>query len=329
MMKPVKTATTDMPADHWVERYVPGPVRPYFKLARIDRPIGTWLLLLPAWWSVILASPGLGDPYGTVTNFVLFGVGAVIMRGAGCTFNDIVDRDFDAKVARTRTRPVASGAVPVPRAMVFLILQLLAGLGILLNFNDFTIALGAASLALIFTYPFMKRITYWPQAFLGITFNWGALMGFSAVTGTLGAEALALYAGGFFWTLGYDTIYAHQDKEDDVRLGVKSSALKLGEKTRPYLFKSSALKLGEKTRPYLFAFYGVAIAWLALAGHLAALAWPYFAGLALGLAQLFWQAGRVDLDSSGDSLEKFRSNRIFGWIVLAGLIAAQLSAPGP
>ena len=309
MMKPAKTVTTDMPADHWVERYVPGPVRPYFKLARIDRPIGTWLLLLPAWWSIILASPGLPDASGTVTFFVLFGVGAVIMRGAGCTFNDIVDRDFDAKVARTRTRPVASGAISVPRAMIFLILQLVAGLGILLSFNRFTLALGAASLALVFTYPFMKRITYWPQAFLGITFNWGALLGFSAVTGTLGAEALALYAGGFFWTLGYDTIYAHQDKEDDVRLGVKSSAL----------------RLGEKTRPYLFAFYGLAIAWLALAGYLAALAWPYYAGLALGLAQLFWQAGKVDLDSSGDCLVKFGSNRNFGWIVLAGLIAAQLA----
>ncbi len=309
MMKPAKTVTTDMPADHWVERYVPGPVRPYFKLARIDRPIGTWLLLLPAWWSIILASPGLPDASGTVTFFVLFGVGAVIMRGAGCTFNDIVDRDFDAKVARTRTRPVASGAIPVPRAIIFLILQLVAGLGILLSFNRFTIALGAASLALVFTYPFMKRITYWPQAFLGITFNWGALLGFSAVTGVLGAEALALYAGGFFWTLGYDTIYAHQDKEDDVRLGVKSSAL----------------RLGEKTRPYLFAFYGLAIASLALAGYLAALAWPYYAGLALGLAQLLWQAGKVDLDSSGDCLVKFGSNRYFGWIVLAGLIAAQLA----
>ncbi len=309
MMKPAKTVTTDMPADHWVERYVPDAVRPYFKLARIDRPIGTWLLLLPAWWSVILASPGLRDLYGTLTFLVLFGVGAVIMRGAGCTFNDIVDRDFDAQVARTSTRPVASGAIPVPRAIIFLILQLLAALGILLSFNRFTIALGAASLVLIFTYPFMKRITYWPQAFLGITFNWGALLGFSAVTGALGAEALALYAGGFFWTLGYDTIYAHQDKEDDVRLGVKSSAL----------------RLGEKTRPYLFAFYGLAIAGLTLAGHLAALAWPYFAGLALGLAQLLWQAGKVDLDSSGDCLVKFRSNRNFGWIVLAGLIAAQLA----
>jgi 4-hydroxybenzoate polyprenyltransferase len=309
MMKPAKTTTTDMPADHWVERHLPGPVRPYFKLARIDRPIGTWLLLLPAWWSIILASPGVGDPYGTVTFFVLFGVGAVIMRGAGCTFNDIVDRDFDAQVARTRTRPVASGAIPVPRAIIFLILQLVAALGILLSFNRFTIALGAASLVLIFTYPFMKRITYWPQAFLGITFNWGALLGFAAVTGTLGGEALALYAGGFFWTLGYDTIYAHQDKEDDVRLGVKSSAL----------------RLGEKTRPYLFAFYGLAIAGLTLAGVLAALAWPYYGGLALGLAQLLWQAGKVDLDSSADCLVKFRSNRNFGWIVLAGLIAAQLA----
>ena len=308
MMKPAKTATTDMPADHWVERYLPGPVRPYFKLARIDRPIGTWLLLLPAWWSIILASPGVGDPYRTVTFFLLFGIGAVIMRGAGCTFNDIVDRDFDAQVARTRTRPVASGAIPVPRAKIFLVLQLVAALGILLSFNRFAIALGAVSLVLIFTYPFMKRITYWPQAFLGITFNWGALLGFAAVTGALGAEALALYTGGFFWTLGYDTIYAHQDKEDDIRLGVKSSAL----------------RLGEKTRPYLFVFYGVAIAWLALAGYLAALAWPYFAGLALGLAQLFWQAGKVDLDSSIDCLVKFRSNRNFGLTVLAGLIAAQL-----
>jgi 4-hydroxybenzoate polyprenyltransferase len=309
MMKPAKTVTTDMPADHWVERYVPDAIRPYFKLARIDRPIGTWLLLLPAWWSLILASPGVADPTGTVAFFAIFGVGAIIMRGAGCTFNDIVDRDFDAQVARTSTRPVASGAIPVRRAIIFLVLQLTAALGILLSFNRFTIALGAASLVLVFTYPFMKRITYWPQAFLGITFNWGALMGFSAVTGALGAEAFALYAAGFFWTLGYDTIYAHQDKEDDVRLGVKSSAL----------------RLGDETRPYLFAFYGLAIACLALAGHLAALAWPYFVGLALGLAQLFWQAGKVDLDSSIDCLVKFRTNRNFGLIVLAGLIAAQLA----
>lgn len=309
MMEPAKTAATDIPADHWIDRYAPQAARPYLRLARLDRPIGTWLLLLPCWWGVTLASPGLANVPELVVFFVLFGVGAAVMRGAGCTANDIADRDFDARVARTRTRPIASGAVSVPRAVAFLALQLLIGLGILLTFNRFTIALGVFSLALVFTYPFMKRITYWPQAFLGVTFNWGALMGFAAVTGSLAAPALALYAAGVAWTLGYDTIYAHQDKEDDARLGLKSSAL----------------KLGEATRPWLFVFYGSTIALMALAGHLAAIGWPYYVFLGLGAAQLFWQARRVDLDVPGDCLAKFRSNRIFAWIVLAGLLAGRLA----
>lgn len=312
MMEPAKTAATDIPTDHWIDRYAPRAARPYLRLARIDRPIGAWLLLLPCWWGMTLASPGLTNVAQLVPFFVLFGVGSLVMRGAGCTVNDIADRDFDAQVARTSTRPIASGAVSLPRAVAFIVLQLLIGLGILLSFNRFTIALGVVSLALVFAYPFMKRITFWPQAFLGLTFNWGALMGFAAVTGSLAPPVLALYAGGIAWTLGYDTVYAHQDKEDDARLGLKSSAL----------------KLGDATRPYLFLFYGLTIALMALAGHLAAIGWPYYVFLGLGAAQLFWQAGRVDFDNPGDCLAKFRSNRIFGWIVLAGLIAGQLTNRG-
>ena len=233
------------------------------------------------------------------------------MRGAGCTFNDIVDRDLDAKVARTRTRPIPSGAVSVPAAVVFLAIELMIGLGILATFNSFTIALGVASLALIFTYPFMKRITYWPQAWLGLTFNWGALLGFAAVAGRLGPEAITLYAAGFFWTLGYDTIYAHQDRSDDLLVGNKSLAI----------------KLGANTVPWLVGFYTAAAALMAAAGAMAGLGWAFYLLSALAFAQLLWQALRVDIDDPHDCLAKFRSNRLFGWLVLAALIAGQV-VPG-
>jgi 4-hydroxybenzoate polyprenyltransferase len=240
---------------------------------------------------------------------LVFALGAVVMRGAGCTYNDIVDRDFDARVARTALRPIPSGAVSVRQAVIFLIAQLLVGLAILLVFNRFTIGLGVASLLLVFTYPLMKRVTYWPQAFLGLTFNWGALMGWSAVTGSLGWPALALYAGGIAWTLHYDTIYAHQDKEDDALVGVKSTALKFGRQTKPWLVAFCLLTL---------LLFGVAIG-------LAALAWPAWIGLALVAAHLAWQVTAVDLDDPRDCLAKFHANRWIGWLLLAGIVAGQLA----
>ena len=296
---------SDIPAESWVDRFAPGVLRPYLRLARADRPIGTWLLLFPCWWSVSLATPEWPNPWYVV----LFGVGSLVMRGAGCTINDIVDHDFDARVARTAGRPIPSGAVSVRQAVAFLGIQLLLGLAVLVQFNTFTILLGMSSLALVVTYPFMKRVTYWPQAALGLTFNWGALVGWAAVRGDLGTPALALYAAGLFWTLGYDTIYAHQDKEDDLLVGIKSSAL----------------KLGAGTRPWLFAFYGATAGLMGLAGHLADLAWPFHAALALAAAQMVWQAATVDLDGPKDCMAKFKSNRLVGWIVFAGIVAGQLA----
>ena len=305
MTETVHSAASDIHAENRMERLAPRGMRPYLRLARIDRPIGTWLLVLPCWWSVALAMPSWPD----ARMFALFAVGALIMRGAGCTLNDIVDRDIDGRVARTATRPIPSGAVSVRNAVVFLGLQLLAGLAVLTQLNGFAIALGAGALPLIAVYPFMKRVTYWPQLVLGMVFNWGALLGWAAVRGEIGAPALALYGAGVLWTLGYDTIYAHQDKEYDSLLGLKSTAL----------------KLGDATRPWLFAFYGGALALLAVAGQLAALAWPFFAVLGLGAAHLIWQAAMVDTADAHDCLAKFKSNRNFGLIVLAAVVAGQVA----
>jgi 4-hydroxybenzoate polyprenyltransferase len=298
------STASDIKLGNWIDRLVPRPARPYLCLARVDRPIGTWLLLFPCWWSVALAAPGWPDPW----LLALFAVGAVVMRGAGCTVNDIADRDIDARVARTAGRPIPSGAVSLKGAVVFVVVQLAAGLVVLVQLNTFAIVVGAASLPLIFTYPFMKRVTYWPQLALGFTFNWGALMGWAAVHGEIAPPALALYAAGVFWTLGYDTIYAHQDKADDAFIRVRSSAL----------------KLGDATRPWLFAFYGAAVALMALAGFLATLAWPFYLALALAAGQLAWQAARVNTDDAGDCLAKFKSNRLFSWIVLAGIVAGRV-----
>lgn len=301
-MRAVSTATaSDIPRESWITRYLPRGAQPYARLMRADRPIGTWLLLFPCWWGLALASPGLPP----ASYLLLFAVGAFVMRGAGCTYNDIVDRDFDGRVARTADRPIPSGAVTLRGAIAFLLAQLLAGLAILLAFDATTIALGVASLVLVFTYPLMKRVTWWPQFFLGLTFNWGVLMGWTAVAGALGAPALLLYAGGIAWTLGYDTIYAHQDKEDDALVGVKSSAR----------------RLGDRTRPALFAFYAAAAALFGAAGHAAGLSWPFWVALAAAGAQMAWQAWRVDTDQPADCLAKFRSNRLVGWILLAGIVA--------
>ena len=301
-------AASDIPKGGWVDRLLPAAARPYARLARLDRPIGTWLLLFPCWWSIAFASP---DPLSreSLFLFALFGVGATVMRGAGCTFNDICDRDFDAQVARTRDRPLPSGQVTVPGALVFLAALLVAGLAILLALNPFAIAVGAASLVLVFTYPLSKRVTYWPQFVLGLAFNWGALLGWAAVKGELGPAPALLYLGGIFWTLGYDTIYAHQDRRDDPAAGVKSTARRLG--------------LGSK--PWLYAFYLAAVALLAATGYVVGLGWIFYAGLALAALQFAWQVADVDLDAPKDCLAKFRSNRLAGWIILAAIAAAQLA----
>ncbi len=299
-----KTTASDMPALTWIDRLAPVWLRPYLHLARLDRPIGTWLLLLPCWWSVALASEG----WPPASLIALFAAGALIMRGAGCTLNDIADRNFDGKVARTATRPIPSGAVGITRAFLFLGLQLCLGLAVLLQFNFFAVFVGAASLLVVAVYPFMKRVTYWPQAVLGLAFNWGALLGWAAVRGDLAAPAGVLYMAGILWTLGYDTIYAHQDKEDDILIGVKSTAL----------------KLGRNTRPWLIGFYTGTIVLIAVSGYLAQLGWAFYAGLALAALHLAWQALRLDIDDAKGCLRLFKSNRDFGLIVFAAMVLGRV-----
>ena len=288
-----------------VERFLPARLRPYARLARLDRPIGTWLLLFPGWWGIALASVRWPDP-GLL---ILFAVGAVVMRGAGCTLNDIADRHYDAQVTRTRLRPLPSGAVTIRRAILFLVLQLAVGAAVLLSLNRTSVMLGVAVLGLIGTYPFMKRVTHWPQVFLGLNFNWGALLGWTAVTGALAWPPFLLYLGGVFWTIGYDTIYAHQDKEDDIRVGVKSSAI----------------ALGTHTRPWLFGFYVIALLLWAGAGLAAGLGALFWVGLAGSAVQLSWQATRVAIDDPADCLGKFRSNRAVGWLMLVGIVGGHFA----
>ncbi|RED46151.1 4-hydroxybenzoate octaprenyltransferase [Aestuariispira insulae] len=297
---------SDIPQGSWVNSVLPGGLQPYARLARLDRPIGTWLLLLPCWWGLALANadhPALALP--SPWYILLFAIGALVMRGAGCTWNDITDRDFDGKVARTATRPIPAGEVTVRQALVFLAVQLLIGLAILWQFNDFTRMVGASALLLVMAYPFMKRVTYWPQAWLGLTFNWGALVGWTSMKQELSLAPLLLYAAGFFWTLGYDTIYAHQDKEDDALVGVKSTAL----------------RLGAATGRWLIGFYSLTIILIAASAYLAGLAvwfWPLLAVAAIHLA---WQIRRLDIDDPDLCLRLFKSNRDFGFIIFAGLLA--------
>jgi 4-hydroxybenzoate polyprenyltransferase len=299
-------SASDIPRGNWIDRLTPRPAHPYLRLARLDRPIGTWLLLLPGWWALALAPPGGGWPDPWL--FALFGIGALLMRGGGCVINDLFDRDFDARVARTADRPIASGAISVPRALLFLAALFGVSLIILLQFNLFAVAVGVASLALIVPYPLMKRVTWWPQAWLGLTFNWGALLGWAAVRGDIGAPALILYAAGFFWTLGYDTIYAHQDKEDDALVGVKSTAR----------------LLSDRSRPWIAGFFAVCLALLALTGWSVGLAWPFYAGLVLAAAHAVWQTASADFDDPKNCLVRFKANRDFGLIVLASIVAGQI-----
>jgi 4-hydroxybenzoate polyprenyltransferase len=288
---------------NWVDRLAPAWTRPYLRLARLDRPIGSWLLLLPCWWSAGLVAMHVGRNVD-LQHVILFFVGAFAMRGAGCTWNDLVDRDLDGRVERTRSRPIPSGQVTVPAAVAFLLLQALIGLAVLLQLNAFTILVGLASLAVVAIYPFMKRITYWPQIVLGLAFSWGALMGWPAVLGRLDPPAFVLYAGAICWVIGYDTIYAHQDREDDALVGIKSTAL---------LFR-------ERTKPMLGVFYALAVLLIAVAGWIAGGGLVFLLGLLGFAAHLAWQIARLDIEDPDNCLLVFKSNRDAGLILFAALV---------
>jgi 4-hydroxybenzoate polyprenyltransferase len=289
---------------NWVDTRAPSWSRPYLRLSRLDRPIGSWLLLMPCWWSAALAAGVSGHIRSLPLTIVLFFIGAFVMRGAGCTWNDITDRDLDAKVERTRSRPIPAGQVSVTQALIFLVAQALIGLAVLLQFNRFAIFTGIASLLIVAVYPFMKRITWWPQVVLGLAFSWGALMGFAAEFARIDVVAVVLYVGSIAWVIGYDTIYAHQDAEDDALIGIKSTAL---------LF-------GEKTKPALAAFYGLAVVLIAVALWLAAVRWPAWIGLAAFATHLAWQIRRLQIGNSALCLKLFKSNRDAGLLLFAGLL---------
>ncbi|MFV2093579.1 MAG: 4-hydroxybenzoate octaprenyltransferase [Hyphomicrobiales bacterium] len=308
---PNQAPPADAVHDHWVGRLLPAAARPFARLARYDRPIGTWLLLWPCLWGVALASAAGGQMADWWLG-LLFSIGAIAMRGGGCTFNDIIDRDIDAGVKRTANRPLPSGQVSPAAAWIFLAAQALVGLVVLLQLNTYTIWLGLGSLVLVATYPFMKRVTHWPQIFLGLAYSWGALVGWSAVTGSLASPALILYLAGIFWTLGYDTIYAHQDKRDDIRIGVKSTAL----------------RLGSASRQWVGGFYAVFAALAGVALFAAGMNWAAFAGLAAAAVHLVWQIARLDINDSAGCLILFRSNRDTGALLFAGLVVAGAMAGG-
>lgn len=300
-------SVADAPKGNWVDRFAPDAAKPYLRMSRLDRPIGYQLLFWPCAFSLGLVS------IATQTQFnwwylLLFFVGAIAMRGAGCTFNDIVDRDIDDKVARTRSRPIPSGQVSVKQAAVWLVAQSLVGLAILLQFNGFSILLGVASLILVAIYPFMKRVTYWPQLFLGLAFSWGALMGWATVTGSLAWPAIILYLGCIAWTIGYDTIYALQDVEDDALIGVKSTAR----------------LVGANVKPFVAGFYGLAaILWL-VAAVLSDAQLPFY-GLYVGtLALLTWQVLSIDRTDGARSLMLFKSNHWPGFALTFALVADTL-----
>ncbi len=298
---------TDLLPDNWIDRGIPPCLRPYLKLARLDRPTGIWLLLLPCWWAIALASSTAATGIGLT---VLFTVGAVVMRGAGCTVNDIIDRNIDAQVERTRGRPLPSGQIGVFGALIFLAILLLLGLGVLAQLNWLTIDLGVASLVLVGVYPIMKRLTWWPQAFLGLTFNWGAIMGWAAATGHVTWPAFALYAAGFCWTLVYDTIYAHQDARDDAKAGVKSTAR----------------RFGRFSRLWLIGFAAAMSALLYLAGSLAGLGSAYRIMLIPVALHLAWLVLLWRPDDPGDCLRRFKASRWTGLLVTLAIVAGRLIA---
>lgn len=293
----------DAVAGHWVDRYAPPSWRPYLRLARIERPIGWWLLLLPCWWSAALAAIAAGWPVPSPRDCLLFLVGAIAMRGAGSTYNDIVDRELDARVERTRLRPLPSGQVGLRGAAAFLLAQALVGLLVLVQLNGFAIATGLASLGIVALYPFMKRVIWIPQIVLGLAFAWGGLMGWAAAFGSLATPAVVLYLAAVAWVVGYDTIYALQDIEDDEIAGIKSSAR---------LF-------GANVRGAVAVCYVVTAALLALALALVGAGPLAYAGLAVFAAHLAWQVVRIDPRDGAEALRLFRSNRDAGLILFLGL----------
>lgn len=305
---PPNPPVADAAHDNWVDRYAPEDWRPYLRLARMDRPIGTWLLLFPCWWSLALAQVDQGRPYPNLWLIILFAVGALVMRGAGCAYNDYVDRDYDAQVARTASRPIPSGQIAPEAALRFVLALSLIGFLVLVQFNWFTVFLGIGSLALVAAYPFMKRYTYWPQLVLGLAFNWGALVGWSAVTGSLDWAPVALYLGSVLWTIGYDTIYAHQDAEDDLMLGLKSTAL----------------RFGDNTPTWVGGFYSGALVLWTIAAFLAGAHLIFFLALALVGLQLAWQVSTLDTRDAQNCLWRFRSNRDVGAALFLGLAADML-----
>jgi len=288
---------------NWVDGLAPAYTRPYLRLARLDRPIGSWLLLMPCWWSVGLAGMRT-DHFPSLWHIILFFIGAFAMRGAGCTWNDLVDRDLDGLVERTRSRPIPSKQVTVAQATIFMLAQALIGFIVLIQFNRFTVMCGFASLIVVVIYPFMKRFTYWPQIGLGLAFSWGALMGWPAAFGRLDAPALVLYAGSIAWVIGYDTIYAHQDREDDALIGIKSTAL---------LF-------GQNTAPMLASFYAAAIVLIGIAGLMAGGGFIFGLGLIAFAAHLAWQVLRLDVNDPAHCLKQFKSNRDAGLILFGAML---------
>ncbi|MEO1701163.1 MAG: 4-hydroxybenzoate octaprenyltransferase [Pseudomonadota bacterium] len=301
----------DAPTDQWVYRLLPAWLWPYAQIARWDRPIGWQLLLWPCLWSLGLAYTAPQAPdlsWQPIWFASLFAVGAIAMRGAGCTYNDLVDVDIDAKVARTASRPLPSGQISKKAAAVFLIIQALIGFAVLVQFNLYAIIVGLCSLLPVALYPFMKRITYWPQFFLGLAFSWGAFMGWAGTYGSLTTATLVLYAACVAWTVGYDTIYAHQDKEDDAIIGVKSTAR---------LF-------GDKTKPALVALYSSVIVMLGICFVALGTNWVAWIGLLAAGAHMVHQIIKLDIDDADQCLMLFKSNTQIGALVTLGLIAAAL-----
>ncbi|MBT8414633.1 MAG: 4-hydroxybenzoate octaprenyltransferase [Boseongicola sp.] len=299
---------------NWVDRFAPTATRPYLRLSRADRPIGTWLLLIPCFWSIATASLMQGA-FTTLHLWIIIGcsIGAWLMRGAGCTWNDITDRDFDAAVARTQSRPIPSGQVSVKGAVIWMVAQSLIAFAILLTFSWTAIALGVGSLALVCIYPFAKRFTWWPQVFLGLAFNWGALLAWAAVTGSLSWAPVLIYIAGIFWTLFYDTIYAHQDTEDDALIGVKSTARLFGENTSKWLKWFMAASV---------SFFGAGLV-LALAPATNVLQLVVALGGVWAFGwHMMWQLSRLDIEDPDKCLMLFRSNRNAGLIPVLFLAAA-------
>lgn len=294
---------TDIRAEGWIAR-LPARLRPFALLARLDRPIGVWLLFLPGAWGILLARK---DGWFSLYLIVLFAIGAIVMRAAGCVVNDLWDRKLDRLVARTATRPLASGAVSVPAALLFLAALLLTGLAILLQLDRTAEILGICALIPVALYPAAKRVTWWPQLMLGVTFGWGAPMGYAAAGGAPVWPALALYAATILWILGYDTIYAHQDREDDALAGIKSSALRLGAGTQRFLVLS----------------YGGSIILLGIACLAANLAPITFIALLLPTALLAWQVIRLDIDDPSLCLALFQLNRVVGVLVALAILVGR------